>query len=189
MKKQNILLIVPFVIFLIVILILWGGISKPSRTDATHIFTHSVPSFKLPSLMDPNKDVDQNIFKGKITLLNVWSSWCLYCQQEHAYLNQLAKKNADMNTSTSISLVGLNYHDSLEDAQQWVKVHGNPFHEIIIDKENTLSLDLGVYGTPESFLIDPKGIIRYRHIGPLDAELWQTEFVPIIQNIQNETKN
>lgn len=131
-----------------------------------------VPVFKLESLAEAGKTYDQSVLRdGKPLLLNVWATWCPTCRAEHDYLNRLA--------ATGVRVVGLNYKDDRQKAVNWLNTLGNPYMLSLYDGDGMLGLDLGVYGAPETFLIDGQGIIRYRHAGDLNEKVWQTEVLPL----------
>ncbi len=132
----------------------------------------TVPVFKLESLAEAGKTYDQSVLRdGKPLLLNVWATWCPTCRAEHDYLNRLA--------ATGVRVVGLNYKDDRQKAVNWLNTLGNPYMLSLYDGDGMLGLDLGVYGAPETFLIDGQGIIRYRHAGDLNEKVWQTEVLPL----------
>ncbi len=134
-----------------------------------------VPEFKLESLEQPGKIFDQAVLKGdgKPILLNVWATWCPTCYAEHQYLNTLSAKG--------IRIIGLNYKDDRAKAVKWLKDLGNPYSLSLYDGNGMLGLDLGVYGAPETFLIDGEGIIRYRHPGDMNERVWQQEVKPLYE--------
>src|SRR5262249_35264730 len=137
-----------------------------------------LPEFQLPSLGE-GKLFTPELMKGRVVLLNVWASWCEACTEEQVLLLRLARE--------AVPIYGLNYKDETEEAQRWLKEWGNPYQAIGEDKEGKVAIDLGVYGTPETFLIDQKGIIRYRHIGILDEGTWESEFLPRLKQLRGET--
>lgn len=133
-----------------------------------------VPAFRLASLDDPAKRFDGSVLRdGRPMLLNVWATWCPTCRAEHAFLNTLA--------SQGVRVVGLNYKDDRIKAVNWLNTLGNPYALSLYDGDGMLGLDLGVYGAPETFLIDGRGIIRYRHAGDLNADVWRREVRPLYQ--------
>ena len=116
---------------------------------------------------------------GRPFLLNVWASWCAQCRDEHPLLLELARAG-------SIMLVGLNYHDELEAGRQWLAQRGDPYRVTLFDPQGKLGLDLGVYGVPETFLIDAKGVIRYKHIGPLSNEVLNQQLLPLLTSLEKD---
>ncbi|NBI40419.1 DsbE family thiol:disulfide interchange protein [[Haemophilus] felis] len=135
-----------------------------------------VPLQKMEDLFN-NQPLSTQIFQqGKPFLLNVWATWCPTCYAEHQYLNELAAQG--------ITIIGLNYKDSSEKAIKWLKDLGNPYQVVIKDEKGSLGLDLGVYGAPETFIVDAKGVIHHRHIGDVNANTWQQKLLPIYQKLQ-----
>ena len=137
-----------------------------------------LPAFSLQRL-DTSGTADETLLTGKLQLLNVWASWCAVCKSEHDFLLQLAEQQ-------DVSIVGLNYRDNRQAAVRELNQSGNPYQAVLYDPKGVLALDLGVYGTPESYLIDSTGTIRYRYLGALDENVWQREFVPVIKMLQQE---
>lgn len=137
--------------------------SDPSLLPSTRI-DQRVPAFVLPTLMDAQAKISEQDVKGPL-LLNVWATWCPSCKVEHPVLNELSKNG--------IRIVGLNYKDVREAAIKYLELNGNPYQQNIYDEAGDLGLDLGVYGAPETFLIDAEGVIRYRHVGVVTPENWR----------------
>lgn len=139
-----------------------------------------VPKFDLEDLEQPGKLHDQAIFKGEPLLLNVWATWCPTCYAEHSYLNQLADKG--------VKIIGLNYKDERSKAVGWLKELGNPYLISLFDGNGMLGLDLGVYGAPETFLIDANGVVRYRHVGDVNPTNWASTLEPMYNELLEEAK-
>jgi cytochrome c biogenesis protein CcmG/thiol:disulfide interchange protein DsbE len=166
--------LLPLIIFLIVAVFLWQGLRKDPHQLPSALIGKPVPQFSYPNLLTPSRHITQQKFLGQVSLLNIWGSWCQTCYAEHPVLLEIARSN-------NIAIYGLNYKDNRIAALQWLEKYGNPYKDIIFDAQGTLAMELGVYGTPETFLIDPKGIIRYKHVGALDATVWEQEIKPLIQ--------
>jgi cytochrome c biogenesis protein CcmG/thiol:disulfide interchange protein DsbE len=139
-----------------------------------------VPNFKLEDLVEAGKLYEQDIFKGEPLLLNVWATWCPTCYAEHKYLNELAGQG--------VKIIGLNYKDERLKAVQWLNELGNPYIHSLFDGNGMLGMDLGVYGAPETFLIDAKGIVRYRHVGDVNPRNWAETLEPMFKALQEEAK-
>lgn len=138
-----------------------------------------VPVFRLESLQQPGQTYDQKVLTdGKPLLLNVWATWCPTCRAEHEYLKTLAAQG--------VRVVGLNYKDDRAKAIDWLASLGNPYALSLYDGDGMLGLDLGVYGAPETFLIDGNGVIRYRHVGDLNDRVWRQEVAPLWAKYQQE---
>ncbi|NNL57759.1 MAG: DsbE family thiol:disulfide interchange protein, partial [Pseudomonadales bacterium] len=126
-------------------------------------------AFTLPQLANADASVSNSDLLGAPALLNVWATWCIACRAEHAYLNQLA--------DSGITIYGLNYKDERDAATQWLARLGNPYRLNIFDHQGRLGLDLGVYGAPETYVLDTEGIIRYRHVGVMNEQVWRDKIV------------
>lgn len=169
----------PLGIFFILLIFLYLGLGlNPRQLDSTFIGKEA-PLFILPRLGDPAKTISNKDLIGKVWILNVWASWCVSCRAEHPLLMQLAKQ-------PSINLYGLNYKDTLQDATNWLARHGNPYRANAFDEKGRTGIDYGVTGTPETFVIDQQGVVRYKHVGPLDAQILTQSVWPVIQKLQNE---
>jgi cytochrome c biogenesis protein CcmG/thiol:disulfide interchange protein DsbE len=171
--------LLPLFIFIIITSILWRGLGLHPNTIPSPFINKTVPIFSLPSLND-RTPVTQNDFRGQVSLFNVWATWCYACAFEHDFLLDLSKNK-------NIVLYGLNYKDDPLAAKKWLKAHGNPYHRIAVDRSGDTGINFGVYGTPETFIIDKKGVIRYKQIGPLTPEIWDHDIKPIIEKLQNES--
>lgn len=172
--------VLPLLFFLIIVLVLWRGMGLHSSQVPSPLINKPAPTFRLPTLFDDSKTATNKDFIGHVTLLNVWATWCYTCAQEHEFLSELAKKE-------SLFLFGLNYKDDTQAAKQWIDKFGNPYKIIAVDTNGIVAIDFGVYGTPETFVIDKKGIIRYKHTGPLTITIWENELKPLIQKLQSES--
>lgn len=167
--------LVPFFAFIVLIVLFCRGLALDPRHLPSVQLGKPIPDFTLPGLM--NASFSSTALKGKISLLNVWASWCMACADEQVVLMQLADKG--------ISIYGLNYKDNTQNAMQWLQEWGNPYQQIGEDNEGKIAMNLGVYGAPETFLIDQNGIIRYRHVGPLTMGIWEKEFEPLIHAMEH----
>jgi cytochrome c biogenesis protein CcmG/thiol:disulfide interchange protein DsbE len=171
--------------FLVVSLLLVAGIYISSRDPG---FTRAIPSpligkaapdFVLPDLLDPQRKVSTADYKGKVWMLNVWGSWCPECWKEHGYLAQLAKEQ-------DVLLVGLNWRDERADALNMLKRAGNPYVAIGTDPHSSVAVDWGVYGAPETFIVDKQGIIRHKHTGAITPQVWESEIRPLLKKLAAE---
>lgn len=180
------LLFLPLIIFLIMAtafviqLMRNADGDDPSQLESA-LIGKPVPVFKLESLDIPGKVYDRRVLQdGQPMLLNVWATWCPTCYEEHQYLNKLAAKG--------VRIVGLNYKDERSKAIKWLNELGNPYALSLFDSDGMLGLDLGVYGAPETFLIDGDGIIRYRYAGNMRDEVWHKELGYLWRKYQGEVK-
>jgi cytochrome c biogenesis protein CcmG/thiol:disulfide interchange protein DsbE len=172
MKKY----IVPLVVFVALGLLLAYGLRLDPRMIPSPLIGKSLPAFSLATVADPARKVSRDDLHGRVYLLNVWASWCVACRQEHPFLNELTSRKA-------VTIIGLNYKDKREDALQWIGRLGNPYELSLSDQDGRLGIDLGVYGVPETFVIDKQGVIRYKQIGPLTPEAWEQKLAPLIKEI------
>lgn len=166
--------VIPLIILFIVVFFLWQGLEKDPNLLPSPLINQTIPEFSAHDLLKNHTLLRKKIFLQHWTLLVVWSSWCVTCSEEQAFLLSLRKHH-------SVTIYGLNYRDELNQAKQWLKQQGNPFQKIIFDPKGLLAIDLGVYGVPESYLIDPQGIIRYKQIGPLTETIWTQNMATLIK--------
>jgi cytochrome c biogenesis protein CcmG/thiol:disulfide interchange protein DsbE len=174
--RKIIALSVPLLLFLVVCFFLFKGLYTDPRKLDSALIGQPVPEFTLQDIYDENKQYDASIFKGKKMLLNVWATWCPTCYAEHKFLNQLAGQD--------IYIVGMNYKDERKKAIRWLTDLKDPYKISLFDENGMLGMDLGVYGAPETFFIDSKGIIQYRHVGDLNARIWKDELSELYNGMQ-----
>ncbi len=171
----------PLILVVALGVVLYRGLSLNPQDMPSALVGKAMPSFSLASLNDSKKTVTQADLIGDIVLVNVWATWCPTCKYEHPYLVDIAK-------DPQVKLYGLNYKDERDAAQKWLRFYEDPYVFSIFDEEGTLGLDLGVYGAPETFVIDHHGIIRKRFAGAIDTKVWQREFEPLIAQLTKEKK-
>ena len=176
MNKQRALLFIPLAIFIVLALFFWRGLSLNPNDMPSALLNKPIPKFSLPRLVDPSETRSESIFQGKVSLLNIWGTWCITCREEHAFLNKLQ--------ASGIHIVGIDYKDNTLDAQRWIAELGNPYDEILVDEEGGFGLDLGVFGAPETYVVDKQGIIRYKHIGDLNQKIWDETIKPIFNSLE-----
>ncbi|MGH8800507.1 MAG: DsbE family thiol:disulfide interchange protein [Casimicrobiaceae bacterium] len=167
----------PLAIFLVLLAFLWLGLGRDPREVPSPLVGKSAPAFRLAQLHDPGSTLAAGDLIGKVWLLNVWASWCVSCRVEHPLLLQLAKANV-------VPVYGLDYKDKSADALAWLAEHGDPYTASIVDGDGRVGIDYGVYGVPETFLIDKAGVIRYKQIGPLTVESLQQKILPLARQLQ-----
>ena len=158
----------PLALFLGLSMILFLGLDKDPSILPSALVDKEFPEFDLMVLDDEHRQITREELLGDVTLVNVWASWCYACSVEHNMLNKLSDRG--------VKIVGLNYKDQVEDAMLWLENLGDPFVYSVSDIRGRLGLDLGVYGAPETFLVDAQGIIRYRRVGVIDERVWRNEF-------------
>lgn len=171
--KRRLLLLIPLVIFAVLAVFLYRGLSMdPSARDSA-LLAREFPAFHLSTLEDPEVTVDESLLQGDVTLVNVWGEWCPTCKQEMPQLLALAERG--------VRLVGVDYKDTRAKGREFLAEFGNPFELNIFDPEGTLGFDLGVYGAPETFLVDADGIIRYHHTGYIRPEDVEQTILPEVE--------
>ena len=173
MKNRFILAPIAFAVFAVLLAL---GIMRAPRGERilqSALIGKPAPQFTLPNLTSPGATVSSTSFQGKPYVLNVWGSWCVTCREEHNTLLQIHEMN-------EVPLIGVNWRDDEPAALQWLSSLGNPYSQIAVDREGRLAIDLGVSAAPETFLIDAKGVIVYKHTGALTLEAWKREFEPRI---------
>lgn len=169
---------IPLVLFLVLVLVL--GLALKSGKDPHEVpsplINKPAPAFQLPQLHDPSKTFSAAEMKGKVWLLNVWASWCVSCREEHPVLVQLARSGA-------LPVYGLDWKDKPEDALDWLQQLGDPYTVSFSDFDGKVAIDYGVYGAPESYVIDKNGVIRYKQIGAITPEVLKTKILPLVREL------
>ena len=168
--------LLPFGIFVVLGALFAVGLQRDPSLIPSPLLDQPLPTFALPSLADPDAEVTDQALAGRPALLNVWGSWCAQCGTEHDFLMQLADEG--------VAIVGLNWNDQRASARAWLDRLGDPYVVTAVDVEGRVAIDLGVYGAPETFLVDGNGTIVHKHIGPLSAAVWQRDFAPRIAQIE-----
>ncbi|MDQ2994219.1 MAG: DsbE family thiol:disulfide interchange protein [Pseudomonadota bacterium] len=170
---------IPFLVFVLLVIFFWVGLGKDPTQIPSELINKPMPSFSLPSLQDRELTLSRELFMGHISVLHVWASWCHSCQREHPLWVDIAKDNP------KIGFYGLAYKDAHLSASDWLQQHGNPYQFCIDDEAGALAMDLGVSATPETFLVDANGIIRFKFTGAMSKGVWQREFVPRIASLEH----
>jgi cytochrome c biogenesis protein CcmG, thiol:disulfide interchange protein DsbE len=169
--------LIPLIAFLILVGFLAVGLGlKPSEVPSP-LIGKPAPEFTLPKLSDPSKSFSPADMKGQVWLLNVWASWCVACKQEHPVLMELAQANI-------LPIVGLDYKDQRDPALEFLRRGGDPYVLSAVDESGRVGIDYGVYGVPETFLIDKEGIIRYKHIGPITPKSLRETILPLVEQLK-----
>jgi cytochrome c biogenesis protein CcmG/thiol:disulfide interchange protein DsbE len=172
-------LFLPLALFVGLSLVLLFGLDKDPTDLPSALVGEAFPEFMLPTLQDETKLVSQQDLQGQVLLVNVWATWCFACRIEHPNLNELAEQG--------VVIVGLNYKDQRNAAKLWLLERGNPYSFNIFDDQGSLGIDLGVYGAPETYLVDADGVIRYRRVGVVDKRVWDSEFSALYQELTGKT--
>lgn len=178
MKRVFPRFLLPFIILSILGGFLWKGLKLDPYALPSALIGKKVPHFTCTTLEKPETSVTEEIFQGHVSLVNVFASWCFSCNKEHKVWMQLMKEK------DGIQIIGLNYHDKRENAKVWLKKLGSPYAIALYDPNGRIGMDFGVTGTPQTFIVDRTGVIRYCHVGPITRELWQKTLLPIIQTIK-----
>ncbi|MGH8738109.1 MAG: DsbE family thiol:disulfide interchange protein [Burkholderiales bacterium] len=169
--------LIPLGIFIVLIGFLAVGLRLDPREVPSPLIGKPAPPFTLPELTDPQRTFSQKDMLGKVWLLNVWASWCVSCREEHPVLVEFSKRNL-------VPVYGLNYKDDRKDALAWLAKLGNPYTMAIMDRDGRIGIDYGVYGVPETYVIDKQGVIRYKQIGPVTPEILNAKIVPLVKKLQ-----
>ena len=165
-------------IFVALVALLAVGLRLNPREVPSPLIGKPAPPFELPLLTEPDKRFSQKDMLGKVWIMNVWASWCPPCLVEHPVVTQISR-------SGIAPVVGLNYKDARDDALPWLKRNGNPYQLIVFDANGRIGIDYGVYGVPETYVIDRKGVIRYKHIGPLSADVVKQKVEPLVKQLNS----
>ena len=176
-KKSLLKRFMPLIVFAILVVILAIGLTLNPRLVPSPLVGKPAPEFELPLLNTPGKLTHEDL-KGDVTLLNVFASWCFACRQEHQAITQLSR--------SGIRVIGFNYKDKPEDATAWLRQFGNPYQIVAQDLDGRVGIDWGVYGAPETFVIDHNGIVRDKRVGPVDEEYINEKLIPLVKQIRSE---
>jgi cytochrome c biogenesis protein CcmG/thiol:disulfide interchange protein DsbE len=171
--------VLPLGIFALLVALLGVGLSLNPREVPSPLIGKAAPPFELPRLHEPDKSFSPAEMKGKVWVFNVWASWCAACRDEHPVLADFAKTGL-------APLYGLNYKDRREDAIEWLKRFGDPYQASIVDTEGRVGIDYGVYGVPETYVIDRQGVIRYKRIGPVTPQILKDKMIPLITELKRD---
>ena len=180
MNNRKILVFIPLLVFILLGVFLWVGLYLDPRELPSELAKNKrpVPQFSLPSVTDPQRTLTEADLRGNVALLNVWATWCPTCKEEHDFLNRLALEQG-------VRIYGVNYKDDPAKAREWLRRYKDPYAEVVLDQDGSLGLDLGVYGAPETYVLDAAGRIRYRHVGAVDDTAWET-LRQVMASVQQE---
>jgi cytochrome c biogenesis protein CcmG/thiol:disulfide interchange protein DsbE len=177
--KRSLIFALPLLVFFAVAGFLWQALGKNTEVLPSALINQSFPSFQLTSLLDAQQIISDQQLQGQPAIINVWATWCPSCLVEHPLLNALAKEG--------VRIIGINYKDDRALATQYLQARGNPFAQVIFDDKGNLGFDLGVYGAPETYIVDAKGVIRERFVGVLTEAVWRQQLGPIYQQLVTAT--
>lgn len=168
--------LLPLAIFLLIAFLLWRGLALDPRAVPSPLVGKPAPAFSVPLLSDPSQTLSTTALRGQVYLLNVWGSWCVSCREEHPVLVELAQRKA-------LPIYGLNWKDKYEDAVAWLQRFGDPYVASGVDRDGRVAIDFGVYGAPETYLIDREGVIRFKHTGPLTRRVLEETILPLAASL------
>jgi cytochrome c biogenesis protein CcmG/thiol:disulfide interchange protein DsbE len=168
--------LLPLGIFIVLVALLAVGLTLNPREVPSPLVGKPAPDFSVPQLHAADKTFSPKEMQGKVWLLNVWASWCVSCREEHPLLVEFGKTG-------TVPIVGLNYKDKREDGQRWLARFGDPYLLSAFDADGRVGINYGVYGVPETYLIDKAGVIRYKQIGPITPEVLKTKIIPLAQEL------
>jgi cytochrome c biogenesis protein CcmG/thiol:disulfide interchange protein DsbE len=175
--KRVAFFLVPLALFIALSAFLLRGLWLNPREVPSPLINKPAPQFTLPKLHSEALPFDSKDMLGQVWIFNVWASWCGPCRNEHPLFNQLASKKL-------VPIIGLNYKDQPANAKAWLQELGDPYLLTVADREGRVGIDFGVYGVPETFVIDKQGVIRYKHIGPVTAEAMDKKIIPLVKELQ-----
>ncbi|MBL3554808.1 MULTISPECIES: DsbE family thiol:disulfide interchange protein [Marinobacter] len=176
---KRVFLFIPVIIAVVLGVFLFAGIGKDPNKLESALIGKPVPEFTLKDLHDEERELTRELFQGQVSLLNVWGTWCPACRDEHDDLVWLAEEKG-------IRIVGLNYKDNRDDALVWLDRLGDPYQVSIYDPRGRLGFDLGVYGAPETYVIDAEGIVRHRHVGVVNEKVWEQDIEPLVNQYREK---
>jgi len=170
--------LLPLGLFTVLMVFFFFGLGLNPRLIPSPLIGQPTPAFSLPKLSNPSELIQHTDLKGEVSLLNIWATWCTSCRQEHPILMKIAE-------SKEVPIYGLYYKDIPEQGVVWLQNYGDPYRENAVDENGKVGIEWGAYGTPETFLIDQEGIIRYKHVGPISWHDWETTLLPMINSLRN----
>ena len=173
--------LLPLGVFIVLVVFLAIGLGRDPHEVPSPLINKAAPTFRLPQLKEPTKTFSAEEMRGKVWILNVWASWCISCRDEHPLLIQYAKSGA-------VPIYGLNYKDKRDDALAWLSELGDPYVLSAADEDGRVAIDYGVYGAPETYLIDQNGTIRFKQVGAVTPDVWQQKILPLAQELNRGTK-
>lgn len=169
--------LLPLGVFLVLAVFLAIGLNLNPREVPSPLIDKPAPPFRLPQLHESARTLAPQDMKGQVWVFNVWASWCVACLEEHPLLVELSKRNL-------VPIVGLNYKDNRADALQWLQKRGDPYTLSAQDADGRVGIDYGVYGVPETYVIDKEGVIRFKRIGPVTPQVLDEQILPLVKRLQ-----
>jgi cytochrome c biogenesis protein CcmG, thiol:disulfide interchange protein DsbE len=172
--------LIPLVIFIVLAVFLAIGLTRDPHELKSVLINKPAPAFRVPQLKAADKMISNEDMRGKVWLLNVWASWCVACREEHPYLIEYARSGV-------VPIYGLNYKDRREDALATLDELGDPYLVSAVDLDGRVGIDFGVYGAPETYIIDQGGTIRFKYVGPMMPDVWKEKILPVVQELNRGT--
>ena len=166
----------PLVVFVALVIVLGIGLHHDPHIAPSPLINKPIPAFRLPRLHDDNAYLSRKDVLGRPVLINVWASWCVTCREEHPLLMEMAKQH-------HVPIYGMDYKDDRQPALQWLEQRGNPYLQTAMDKHGRVGINFGVYGVPETFVVDARGIIRYKQIGPINQKIMDDTILPLLHRL------
>lgn len=177
--RRLVVALLPVALFAALAAVLLVGLGRDPREVPSPLIGRPAPAFALPTLEEPARTLRTEDLRGQVWLLNVWASWCTACRQEHPLLVAWAR-------GAGVPVYGLHYKDGADDGRAWLARLGNPYRASLHDRDGRAGIDWGVYGVPETFVVDRAGIVRYKHIGPLDGQVLRERIEPLLARLRDE---
>lgn len=171
--------LIPLFVFACLVALFLVGLQHDPSIVPSPLINKPLPSFTLPTVRPPEKEIKSSDLHGEVTLLNVFASWCVSCRYEHPVLMDLAQRK-------EVRIVGFDYKDTRADAQRWLEERGDPYAMVLFDGDGKVGINLGVYGVPETYILDRNGIIRYKYIGPITRKVLDETIRPIVKRLQGK---
>jgi cytochrome c biogenesis protein CcmG/thiol:disulfide interchange protein DsbE len=173
--------VIPILAFGLLVVVFWVGLGRDPSYVPSPLIGKPAPAFALPRLDNPEIILTEADLRGQVSLVNIWATWCVGCRQEHDTLLRIA-------AGEDVPIYGLNWKDDTAKAQDWLTRLGDPYAATGVDGDGRVAIDWGVYGAPETFLLDASGVVLYKHIAPLTMDIWREEFLPRIRQARNQTQ-
>jgi cytochrome c biogenesis protein CcmG/thiol:disulfide interchange protein DsbE len=177
--NKRIIFLLPLVIAIVMGIVFYNSIGKDPTLLQSALLNKPLPAFKLPTVKDEKKIITEQDIRGKVVLINVWATWCPTCRAEHGFLLKLKRDG--------VPIIGIDYKDERDAALKWLKGLGDPYQYVIFDKEGTLGFNMGVYGAPETYVIDKQGVIRHRQVGEVNEQVWTKTIKPLMDKLNKES--
>lgn len=171
-------LFVPLIIFIVLAGFFLRGLSLDPTAMPSALIDQSMPVFSLPTVKNADQMKTEHDLKGQVTLLNVWATWCVSCRVEHPFLLTLKEQG--------VPIIGVNYKDDVVAANKWLKDLADPYLYSVVDLDGRLGIDLGVFGAPETYVLDKQGVIRFKHVGVVNKKVWQEKLKPIVETLRTQ---